>query len=408
MDSFQSVSAVSALSEENSDDSFFQKIVDGILDMVNNLLDLTDKLTNLFDAYVKKPIDSLRTDIFTLFDTKVYEPLMSISKFLDKGLLEIMADSLQGLEGLSTLPNSINKITDYVEELRETDGVDLRGPGFSLTYNPDDPPSWYHGAWDVGNHDYWGMFDTFRDGEFDFYYDYSYPSFVYKAEIFAMVTENRLNREMMQVMKDSNVFESKKIQTLLQNILTKLSDLTSGSGGNESNFVFDYERLESLLNNLEFGSIINEEGTNIWDFLSELVKELGETIRTSMTELTNAFDRIIDLLDGLIDTIIGLIIPKNVDFVQSGFDVIKVKFNIKFGAFLGLADSVKDTFTPTPQNFKESVSFEFMGAKFNPDFSLIDSYVQKFRVIMSLSIWLSVVIYVFRKITGQGDLINDN
>ncbi|MGX7208487.1 hypothetical protein, partial [Enterococcus lemanii] len=161
--------------------------------------------------------------------------------------------------------------------------------------------------------------------------------------------------------------------------------------------VFDYARLEKMLKKLEFGEITNEAGTNIWDLLKELVKGL-----------TDSLLGILDFLDNLLDKIIALFIPENTNFISEGFEGIKLKFNLKFGSLLSLADSVKNLFTPAPGDFKKAVSFEFLGAKFEPDFTLIDSYVQKFRGVMSLSLWISVAVFVFRKITGTGDLINDN
>ena len=160
---------------------------------------------------------------------------------------------------------------------------------------------------------------------------------------------------------------------------------------------FDYERLQEMLNNLEFGDIVNEAGTNIWDFLSTLVGELGDTLQA-----------ILDFLDSLLDKVIELFVPSDTSFIGDSFDSIKVKFNVKFGSILGLADQVKNIFVPSSKDFKESISFEFMGSKFSPDLTLLDPYVSKFRGLMSLSIWMSVAIYIFRKITGNGDLVNDN
>ena len=161
--------------------------------------------------------------------------------------------------------------------------------------------------------------------------------------------------------------------------------------------IFDYDRLERMLKNLEFGELKNESGTNIWDFLKELVKGLSDGLLG-----------ILDFLNGLLDKLIALFIPDDIDFISEGFEGIKLKFTLKFGDLLNLADNVKDLFTPSAGDFQQAVSFEFLGAKFEPDFSLIDSYVQKFRTVMSLSLWMSVMVFVFRKITGTGDLINDN
>lgn len=171
---------------------------------------------------------------------------------------------------------------------------------------------------------------------------------------------------------------------------------------------FDFDRLQQMLDGLNFGNIVNEAGTNIWDFLSQLIKTLGEIISTAITGLTDVVGEILDLLGDLINQIIKLIVPENLDFLDTGFGTVKSKIDIKFGSFLSLGNQVKEVVQPIDQDFKKVVSIDIMGAKFNPDFSTIDWVVVRFRTVMALSIWMSVAIYIYRKITGNGDLINDN
>lgn len=171
---------------------------------------------------------------------------------------------------------------------------------------------------------------------------------------------------------------------------------------------FDFNRLQQMLDGLNFGNIVNEAGTNIWDFLSQLIKTLGEIISTAITGLTDVVGEILDLLGDLINQIIKLIVPENLDFLDTGFGTVKSKIDIKFGSFLSLGNQVKEVVQPIDQDFKKVVSIDIMGAKFNPDFSNIDWVVVRFRTVMALSIWMSVAIYIYRKITGNGDLINDN
>lgn len=171
---------------------------------------------------------------------------------------------------------------------------------------------------------------------------------------------------------------------------------------------FDFNRLQQMLDGLNFGNIVNEAGTNIWDFLSQLIKTLGDVIGTAITGLTDIAGKILDLLGDLINQIIKLIVPENLDFLDTGFGTVKSKIDIKFGSFLSLGNQVKEVVQPINQDFKQVVSIDIMGAKFNPDFTTIDWVVVRFRTVMALSIWMSVAIYIYRKITGNGDLINDN
>ncbi|MFJ3331948.1 hypothetical protein [Enterococcus sp. NPDC086594] len=171
---------------------------------------------------------------------------------------------------------------------------------------------------------------------------------------------------------------------------------------------FDYDRLQKMLEELSFGNIVNEAGTNFWDFLTELIKTLGDILTTALTSLTDIVKEILDILGDLINQIIKLIVPENIDFIDEGFGSIKIKLDAKFDGFLSLGGQIVEVVQPIDAEFKEVISIDIMGAQFAPDFNTIDWVVVRFRTVMALSIWLSVAIYIFRKITGNGDLINDN
>lgn len=171
---------------------------------------------------------------------------------------------------------------------------------------------------------------------------------------------------------------------------------------------FDYDRLQKMLEELSFGNVVNEAGTNFWDFLTELIKTLGDILTTALTSLTDIVKEILDILGDLINQIIKLIVPENIDFIDEGFASIKIKLDAKFDSFLSLGGQIVEVIQPIDAEFKEVISIDIMGARFAPDFNTIDWVVIRFRTVMSLSIWLSVAIYIFRKITGNGDLINDN
>ena len=171
---------------------------------------------------------------------------------------------------------------------------------------------------------------------------------------------------------------------------------------------FDFDRLEEILGNLNFGNIVNEAGTNIWDFLSELISELGDVLGKGIDGVASVLGDILDFLDGFLDKIIHLIVPENTSFLDTNFATIKGKFQAKFGSILDLGGKVKDVFVPAKVDFFESTTFEIMGAKFRADKATADLFIPKFRVVMALFIWFEVAWFVYRKITGGGDMINDN
>ena len=173
---------------------------------------------------------------------------------------------------------------------------------------------------------------------------------------------------------------------------------------------FDFNRLEEILKSLSFGNVVNEAGTNFWDFMKELIKNLGEIFSTAIGALSDIVQKILDLLGDLVDTVLSLIIPKDWNFLDNGFGDIKGKFDVKFKSFLDLGDLVKGLFKPTKKDFLKAISFTWFGANF--DFTksqpFLDIYVPKFRLAMAVIIWALTAVYIYRKFTGTGDVINDN
>jgi len=116
---------------------------------------------------------------------------------------------------------------------------------------------------------------------------------------------------------------------------------------------FDFNRLEEILKNLSFGNVVNEAGTNFWDFMKELIKNLGDILTTAIGGVKDVLMRIFDILDKFVDTIIKLIVPDNLDFLDSQWsktlDTIKLKFSFIFDS----VDSVKSIFSGDKKNFED-------------------------------------------------------
>lgn len=184
---------------------------------------------------------------------------------------------------------------------------------------------------------------------------------------------------------------------------------------------FDFDRLQKMFDGLELGGA---DGESWWQKLvRELVKELirggfellktsietlGSLLETAIKELGRSLGDILDFLDGLLDKIIHLVVPENLDFIDSGFDGIKAKIDVKFGNLLSLGGKIKDVFKPIKKDFFQAISFTFMGQKFEPTSEMTDLFVPKFRVAAQVYLWVLCAIYCYKKLTGQGDLINDN
>lgn len=171
---------------------------------------------------------------------------------------------------------------------------------------------------------------------------------------------------------------------------------------------FDYERLETMLKKLEFGEIVNEAGTNIWDFLSDLIKEMSNNFRTAITEVGDILKEILDFLDGFLDRIMALIVPEDMDFMRDGFEQIDNEIKLKFSWFFTIGYQLSEIFQPSNKDFIPAVSFDFMGNEFKPNVEHLNMFVPQFRSIMTVFIWLYVSWFVYKRFTGTGDIINDN
>lgn len=179
---------------------------------------------------------------------------------------------------------------------------------------------------------------------------------------------------------------------------------------------FDFDRLAKIIadNMPEMGG-----GESGWlkqaiktagDIIKTGIETMGELLGKGIDGLVDIASKILDFLDGLIDKLLALIIPDNWDFLDKGFGDISKEFNLKFELFLDLGGTIKDIFTPNKKDFFSAVSWSYLGVTFDGQEAkpIMDQFVPKFRTLAQVSIWLMVAWWVYRKVTGSGDLINDN
>lgn len=179
---------------------------------------------------------------------------------------------------------------------------------------------------------------------------------------------------------------------------------------------FDFDRLAKIIadNMPEMGG-----GESGWlkqaiktagDIIKTGIETMGELLGKGIDGLVDIASKILDFLDGLIDKLLALIIPDNWDFLDKGFGDISKEFNLKFKLFLDLGGTIKDIFTPNKKDFFSAVSWSYLGVTFDGQEAkpIMDQFVPRFRTLAQVSIWLMVAWWVYRKVTGSGDLINDN
>ena len=132
------------------------------------------------------------------------------------------------------------------------------------------------------------------------------------------------------------------------NTANKLLDLIAKKDFNATVIgqLFDYDRLQRIIDSLHFDS----SGGDGW--LSTLIKTVGGILKsaidggfgllnTAVSTVGSLLERILDFLDSLLDKIIKLVVPDNLDFMQAKFDDTSKTFKLKFSFVFNWLDSFK-------------------------------------------------------------------
>lgn len=156
--------------------------------------------------------------------------------------------------------------------------------------------------------------------------------------------------------------------------------------------VFDFDRLQKILEALSFGNVVNEAGTNLWDVLKELIETLGGVV-----------EAVVGIVPDLIDKLIALVIPENTKFLDDGINRIKNNFQVKFKSvtdlntsFSGLYNQPKDLSTMEIEIFEQK--FNIFPANLKSALTLVKSLVTGFMVLLTL-------LSAYKRIVGSGDVI---
>lgn len=164
-----------------------------------------------------------------------------------------------------------------------------------------------------------------------------------------------------------------------------------------SDFVLDYDKFQKMFDGIDFGSITNEAGKNIWDFLSELVKAIAD--------LGVA---ILGLVDALADKIILLFVPENFDFIDEGFEQISDSFDKKFEFAINIGSDILKIFNVPQVKFSDKsikVDAFDMNMEIPLQFSLINDFAVYVRGLITAFILIYNLKYIYGRIVGEGDII---
>lgn len=162
-------------------------------------------------------------------------------------------------------------------------------------------------------------------------------------------------------------------------------------------FILDYDRLQKMFDGIDFGSITNEAGKNIWDFLSELVKAIADLAVA-----------VLGLVEALADKIIKLFVPENFDFIDEGFEQLSDSFDKKFKFAIDIGSDILKIFNVPQVKFSDQsikVAAFDMDMEVPLQFSLINDFAVYVRGLITAFILIYNLKYIYGRIVGEGDII---
>lgn len=162
-------------------------------------------------------------------------------------------------------------------------------------------------------------------------------------------------------------------------------------------FILDYDRLQKMFDGIDFGSITNEAGKNIWDFLSELVKAIADLAVA-----------VLGLVEALADKIIKLFVPENFDFIDEGFEQLSDSFDKKFKFAIDIGSDILKIFNVPQVKFSDKsikVAAFDMDMEIPLQFSLINDFAVYVRGLITAFILIYNLKYIYGRIVGEGDII---
>lgn len=173
-------------------------------------------------------------------------------------------------------------------------------------------------------------------------------------------------------------------------VCDKLDTLTDLVISIETKFDNSTKKLDSIIDEIKKVveavkdiNITNESGTTIWDFLTSL------------------FDRIFDFLDGLIDTIISLVIPSDSSFINKNITEMSNLFKQKFAPVDTIKQQITSSIIVEQKEFKDLVieSPQF-GTVTILNMEYVKQAIPVFRNLISGFLILVTAIWAYRKLSS--------
>lgn len=214
---------------------------------------------------------------------------------------------------------------------------------------------------------------------------------LFKGQITRLMNDNFLNLEVFnKALTDNLRAEFKLLNDWFALIVDWLDMLYEKPSAVFEGGIFDYERLQEMLDGISFGNVVNEAGTNLWDVLQELISALGGVVES-----------ILSIVPDLIEQLIALIIPENPNFFSEDVNSLIDSFDSKFEWATSISDSFNSVFSQ-PKSIK-SLTVAIAGKEYKvvPDF--VD--LGLIKTILTGYFCFLTMLTTYRRIVGSGDLV---
>lgn len=130
--------------------------------------------------------------------------------------------------------------------------------------------------------------------------------------------------------------------------------------------------------------IAKEAESNIWDFLGDTIKELG------------------DLVQFIIDKIIYLVVPEDTDFLRENFSMLREAMSTKFEPVAMLKTQIQMSLMTEQKNFKDiEMTLPIYGRVEFLNVEFLNYAVPKIRALISGIMIIVTSVWAYRKITSD-------
>lgn len=179
---------------------------------------------------------------------------------------------------------------------------------------------------------------------------------------------------------------------------------------------FDFDKLEEILKDLDLGSEIDssEDGwfkqliKSGFSLIETAIKSIEKVITEAIKGLVSIGNKILDFLDNLLDKIIALIIPKNLDFVGNKLDGVKNDIDVKFPFVKSLSNFIQNAFSTRQvafEDIKVTLPQMFGGTTTNIPLSILNTVASYIKPVFTAFILLEFLIDFYKWFYRKGEVI---